>query len=69
MLCNVPLPLLVTSDFRFRAFDIQNKGGLSFRDYLFGLAATEPCTQHGMTVISYVSFTRKLCNLIKLLIS
>ena len=30
-----------------RAFDTYRKGLLKFRDVLLGLAAMEPCTQHG----------------------
>lgn len=30
-----------------RAFDIHQKHMLMFHDYLLGLAAMEPCTQHG----------------------
>ncbi|XP_074641598.1 uncharacterized protein LOC141899287 isoform X2 [Tubulanus polymorphus] len=33
----------------FRAFDIQKRSMLSYRDFLYGLSAMEPCTQHGGT--------------------
>lgn len=31
----------------FRTFDMQSKEGLSYRDFLCGIAATEPVIQHG----------------------
>jgi diadenosine tetraphosphatase ApaH/serine/threonine PP2A family protein phosphatase/Ca2+-binding EF-hand superfamily protein len=31
----------------FRSFDAHQRQALTFRDYLLGLAAMEPCTQHG----------------------
>ncbi|XP_043197114.1 uncharacterized protein LOC122367774 isoform X2 [Amphibalanus amphitrite] len=31
----------------FRSLDSQSRGALTYRDLLFGLAALEPCTQHG----------------------
>jgi len=30
-----------------RTFDMQNRGGLSFKDFLCGVAAVEPVIQHG----------------------
>jgi len=30
-----------------RAFDVNKKFALAFNDFLSGLAAMEPCTQHG----------------------
>jgi len=39
--------VLIYSVFTYRAFDVHQKHALTFRDYLFGLAAMEPCTQHG----------------------
>ena len=33
----------------FRAFDTHYVGYLTFREVLYGLAAMEPCTQHGLT--------------------
>lgn len=38
---------LIDSAQHCRAFDVHQKHVLTFRDYLLGLAAMEPCTQHG----------------------
>jgi hypothetical protein len=37
---------VIPSD-RCRTFDVDSKGGITFRDFLSGIAVIEPGTQHG----------------------